>query len=182
MLFEQCDFPADTLPAPALSLDTASQSFLIIGRTLKMLKMWSVTIHQPCHDLASLSLLEIETARLGDPAHSSRLESLYTLSLYDELSAAVLGGVGELRLMTLGNQSSSELPMGGMQNRDPPRPNRDEDPCLVSEDPPQLKEGLPHPYTVFLSSKTLETIISLTIPVGARRSLPSCHHYHQSWM
>ena len=38
--------------------------------------------------------------------HSSRLESLYTLSLYDELSAAVPGGVGELRLMTLPPPSS----------------------------------------------------------------------------
>ena len=33
------------------------------------------------------------------PDHSSCLESLYTLSLYDELSAA-LDGVGELRLIT----------------------------------------------------------------------------------
>ena len=54
---------------------------------------------------------------------------------------------------TTRNQSSSELPMGGMQNRDPPRPNRDEDPCLVSEDPPQLKEGLPRTYCVFYHQK-----------------------------
>ena len=87
--------------------------------------------------------------------HSSRLESLYTLSLYYELSAAVLGGVGELRLMTLGNQSSSELPMGGMEKRDPPRPNRDEDPYLVSEDPLQLREGLPRTYTVFFIIKNI---------------------------
>ena len=40
-------------------------------------------------------------------AHSSCLESLYLQSLYDELSAAVDRGVGELRLMTLGNQGSS---------------------------------------------------------------------------
>ena len=45
--------------------------------------------------------------------HSSCLESLYLLSLYDELSAASGRGVGELRLMTLGNQSFPELPMGG---------------------------------------------------------------------
>ena len=57
--------------------------------------------------------------------------------------------------MTLGNQSSSELPMGGTQNRDPPRPNRDEDPCLVSEDPPQLKEGLPRTYAVFFIIKNI---------------------------
>ena len=62
--------------------------------------------------------------------HSSCPESLYLLSLYDELSAAVDGGVGELGLMTLGNQGSSELQKGRNQNRDPPSPNRDEDPCL----------------------------------------------------
>ena len=63
-------------------------------------------------------------------SHSSCLESLYLLSLYDELSAAVDGGVGELGLMTLGNQGSSELLKGRNRNRDPPSPNRDEDPCL----------------------------------------------------
>merc|ERR1711953_1199498 len=35
-----------------------------------------------------------------NPTHSSCLESLYTLSLYDELSAAVEEGVGEHRLIT----------------------------------------------------------------------------------
>ena len=42
-----------------------------------------------------------------------------------------------------------------------------------------------HICRVFLSSKhkkALEIIISLTIPVGARRSLPSYHHYRQSLM
>lgn len=62
MLFEQCDFPADTLPVPALSLDTASQSFLIIGRTLRM--WWAQFTNLV---MISLSVLEIETARLGDP-------------------------------------------------------------------------------------------------------------------
>ena len=38
---------------------------------------------------------------VGDWGHSSCLESLYLLSLFDELSAAVDGGVGELILMTL---------------------------------------------------------------------------------
>ena len=84
--------------------------------------------------------------------HSSCLESLYLLSLYDELSAAVDGGVGELGLMTLGNQGSSELQKGRNQNRDPPSPNRDEDPCLDSEDPPQLREELPRTYTLFYSA------------------------------
>ena len=42
---------------------------------------------------------------------------------------------------TTRNQSSSELQMGRNRNRDPPSPNRDEDPYLVSEDPPQLKGG-----------------------------------------
>ena len=76
-------------------------------------------------------------------SHSSCLESLYLLSLYDELSAAVDGGVGELGLMTLGNQGSSELQMGRNRNRDPPSPNREEDPYLSSADPPQLREELP---------------------------------------
>ena len=67
-------------------------------------------------------------------------------SLYDELSAA-LDEVGQLRLMTLGNQGSSELQMGRNQNRDPPSPNREEDPYLSSEDPPQLREELPFIHT-----------------------------------
>ena len=62
------------------------------------------------------------------PGHSSCLESLYTLSLYDELSAAVEEGVGELRLMTLGNQSSSQLQTGANQKRGPPTLRGDEDP------------------------------------------------------
>ena len=93
---------------------------------------------------------------------------------YDELSAAADRRVGELRLMTLGNQSFSELPMGGMEKRAAPSPKRDEQPYWVSEKPPQLREGLPRTYTVFLSSKTLETIISLTIPVGARQGWKLC--------
>ena len=36
---------------------------------------------------------------VGDWGHSSCLESLYLLSLFDELSAAVDGGVGGLRLL-----------------------------------------------------------------------------------
>ena len=74
--------------------------------------------------------------------HSSCLESLYLLSLYNELSAAVQRGVGELRLMTLGNQGSSQLQMGGNRNRAPPSPNRDEVPCLDWEGPHQLREEL----------------------------------------
>ena len=46
-----------------------------------------------------------------DPFQLPRVITLIE-SLYDELNAA-LDGVGELRLMTLGNQSFSELPMGG---------------------------------------------------------------------
>ena len=110
---------------------------------------------------SSRELAHWQTGGVSNWVHSSRLESLYTLSLYDELSVAVPGGVGELRLMTLGNHSFSELPMGGMQNRASPSPNRDEKPCLVSEKPPQLREGLPRTYTVFFIIKTLETIISL---------------------
>ena len=71
---------------------------------------------------------------------------------YDELSAAADRGVGELRLMTLGNQGSSELQKGRNRNRDPPSPNRDEDPCLGSEDPPQLREELPRTNTLFYSA------------------------------
>ena len=75
--------------------------------------------------------------------HSSCLESLHTLSLYDELSAAVEEGVGEHRLMTLGNQSSSQLQTGANQKRGPPTLRRDEDPSWVWEDPPQLVQELP---------------------------------------
>ena len=45
--------------------------------------------------------------------------------------------------MTLGNQGSSQLQMGGNRNRAPPSPNRDEVPCLDSEGPHQLGEELP---------------------------------------
>ena len=44
---------------------------------------------------------------------------------------------------TTRNQSSSELQMGRNRNRDPPSSNRDEDPYLGSEDPPQSREELP---------------------------------------
>ena len=60
--------------------------------------------------------------------HSSCLESLYTLSLYDELSAAVEEGVGEHRLMTLGNQSCSQLQTGANQKEGPPTLREDEHP------------------------------------------------------
>ena len=43
-------------------------------------------------------------------------------SLYDLMS----GGTG---INDSGNQSSSELQKGRNRNRDPPSPNRDEDPC-----------------------------------------------------
>ena len=76
-------------------------------------------------------------------------------SLYDELSAA-LDGVGELRLMTLGNQGSSELQMGRNRNRDPPSPNREEDPYLGSEDPPQLREELPFIHTAHFIIKNIK--------------------------
>ena len=62
------------------------------------------------------------------PAHSSCLESLYTLSLYDELSAAVEEGVGEHRLMTLGNQSCSQLQTGANQKEGAPTLREDEHP------------------------------------------------------
>ena len=113
--------------------------------------------------------------------HSSCLESLYLLSLYDELSAAVDGGVGELGLMTLGNQGSSELQKGRNQNRDPPSPNRDEDPCLGSEDPPQLREELPRTYTVRFIIRNIKNIIPQSIPVGARRILTSWHCSAPFW-
>ena len=74
---------------------------------------------------------------------------------YDELSAAADRGVGELRLMTLGNHSFSELPMGGTQNRAAPSPKRDEQPYWVSEKPPQLREGLPGTYAVFFIIKNI---------------------------
>ena len=98
---------------------------------------------------SSRELAHWQTGGVSNWVHSSRLESLYTLSLYDELSAAVPRGVGELRLMTLGNQSFSELPMGGMEKRAAPSPKRDEQPYWVSEKPPQLREGLPGTYAVF---------------------------------
>ena len=47
---------------------------------------------------------------------------------------------------------------------------------------PSWRRGFLAHIPCFLSLKTLETIISLTIPVGARRIRPSCHHYHQSRM
>ena len=46
-----------------------------------------------------------------DPFQLPRV--IILIESYDELSAAADRGVGELRLMTLGNQSFSELPMGG---------------------------------------------------------------------
>ena len=76
------------------------------------------------------SIVRFGCHRLGREGggHSSCLESLYILSLYDELSAAVEGGVGEHRSMTLGNQSSSQLQTGANQKRGPPTLRRDEDP------------------------------------------------------
>ena len=84
-------------------------------------------------------------------------------SLYDELSAA-LDGVGELRLMTLGNQGSSELQMGRNRNRDPPSPNREEDPYLSSEDPPQLREELPFIHTARFIIKNIKNHHSTVDP------------------
>ena len=110
----------------------------------------------------------------SSPTHSSCLESLYVLSLYDEPSAAV-DGVGELRLMTLGNQGSSELQKGRNRNRAPPSPNRDEGPCLGSEGPTQLREELTRTYTVRFIIKNIKNIIPQSIPVGSRRVLPSWH-------
>ena len=69
-----------------------------------------------------------DNLQISGGGHSSCLESLYTLSLYDELSAAVEEGVGEHRLMTLGNQSCSQLQTGANQKRGPPTLRRDEDP------------------------------------------------------
>ena len=88
--------------------------------------------------------------------HSSCLESLYLLSLYNELSAAVQRGVGELRLMTLGNQGSSQLQMGGNRNRAPPSSNRDEVPCLDWEGPHQLGEELPITNTALFIIRNIE--------------------------
>ena len=81
------------------------------------------------------------------PAHSSCLESLYTLSLYDELSAAVEEGVGEHRLMTLGNQSCSQLQTGANQKEGPPTLREDEPPPCVWEDPSQQVQELPRTGT-----------------------------------
>ena len=84
-------------------------------------------------------------------------------------------GGGEAVSSTTRNQSSSELQMGRNRNRDPPSPNRDEDPCLGSEDPPQLREELPRTYTVRFIIRNIKNIILQAIPVGARRILPSWH-------
>ena len=65
-------------------------------------------------------------------------------------------GGGEAVSSTTRNQSSSELQKGRNQNRDPPSPNRDEDPCLGSEDPPQLREELPRTYTVRFIIKNIK--------------------------
>ena len=83
----------------------------------------------------------------GRQCNSSCLESLYLLSLYDELSAAADRGVGELILMTLGNQGSSQLQMGGNRNRAPRSPSREEGPYWGWEGPHQLREELPFNYT-----------------------------------
>ena len=58
---------------------------------------------------------------------------------------------------------------------DPPSPNRDEGPCLGSEGPPQLREELTRTYTVRFIIKNIINITPQSIPVGARRVLPSCH-------
>ena len=60
-----------------------------------------------------------------------------------------LGRRWEAVSSTTRNQSFSELPMGGMQNRAAPSPKRDEQPYWVSEKPPQLREGLPGTYAVY---------------------------------
>ena len=87
--------------------------------------------------------------------HSSCLESLYLLNLYNELSAAVQRRVGELRLMTLGNQGSSQLQMGGNRKRAPPSPKRDEVPSLDWEGPHQLGEELPITNTALFIIKNI---------------------------
>ena len=67
----------------------------------------------------------------------------YELIIDSRTAADVQLGRGrEAVSSTTRNQSSSELQMGRNRNRDPPSPNRDEDPYLVSEDPPQLREEL----------------------------------------
>ena len=91
---------------------------------------------------------------------SGPLQALVVLDFeltLDNMTAAdvQLGRRGEAVSSTTRNQSSSELPMGGMEKRDPPRPNRDEGPYLASEGPPQLREGLPRTYTVFFIIKNI---------------------------
>ena len=63
-----------------------------------------------------------------------------------------LGRRGEAVSSTTRNHSFSELPMGGMEKRAAPSPKRDEQPYWVSEKPPQLREGLPGTYAVFLDT------------------------------
>ena len=63
--------------------------------------------------------------------------------------------MGELRLMTLGNQGSSQLQMGGNRKRAPPSPKRDEVPSLDWEGPHQLGEELPITNTALFIIKNI---------------------------
>ena len=64
--------------------------------------------------------------------------------------------MGELGLMTLGNQSSSELQMGRNRNRAPTSSDRDEVPYLGSEGPHQLQEELHITNTALFIIRNIE--------------------------
>ena len=73
------------------------------------------------------------------------------------------GRLGKPGLMTLGNQSSSELQMGSSRNRSPPSPRRDEDPSWDSEDPPKPRRKPPRTYSVLFIINRGGTELKLSI-------------------
>ena len=77
--------------------------------------------------------------------------------------------------MTLGNQGSSELQKGRNRNRDLPSPNRDEDPCLGSEDPPQLREELPRTYAALFIIQNITNHHPTVDPYWSWEGPPQVH-------
>ena len=75
---------------------------LVDARRLRLVELMAPLLHLLCLLWKSKNIIKEPGAgggrpprrRSGTPRHSSCLESLFTLSLYDELSAAVEGGWG----------------------------------------------------------------------------------------
>ena len=89
--------------------------------------------------------------------------------------------MGEQRLMTLGNQSSSQLHMGTIGGRDPPTPRRDEDPSWGWEDPspPGGEADVTFPMLFIIKDITIIIIIITVNPSwGWEDPLPPPQLFH----